>query len=580
MKNFKKILVAVLSIIMVISMVACTGDPQETPAPESSKPEASTPEASTPEASNPEASNPGSSETDPTPPSSSETDPIVPEVDINDSMKGFVIGEGDILDGKPTADNGYSGTMPWTGAAVDNYVIMSGNAAENSTTSAIRVHFNVTADALVSFSVKVDSAEGDVFYVLLDNAKYGKGDYVAGTYIVKMIVAAGEHTISLVYQKDGSGAAGADAAYVSKFTVVKSDVSALPTELGMTLDKPAGFDWDKATTLEVEDNVTVMNGGSKSNIGSRNFIYLKKTHDYPRADMPFTVSEDGAYEFIITICAKKRNPGILSTGLVQIDEGPMYLLSSEHGDRNEVLEYFAGISEYLTKGEHVMHFYLTDDFDDSSVKSIYFDQVSFAKVPAVIDGVKGENEYTDATEYVIGDAWGDNSKLTDYTSTGAKAWVTNSKAGLYIYAEVDDKTPFGDTNNDGDDGDKFQAYVDFVRDYRTSGLTAGDYKKTGTAGSQRLGWVNVTPDGNIWGGWGFSGVDGLASKVVITETGYTLEMFIPWNVETLPEDGMIGLSLCFHDDINDDQKRDAIFFTTGGTDYWNSYEALPTYTIK
>ena len=255
----------------------------------------------------------------------------------------------------------------------------------------------------------------------------------------------------------------------------------------------------------------------------------------------------------------------------------MYYTGSEHLDRNGVLEYFMGVTATLTAGEHTITFYLAPDFDDSSVKSIYYDQIIYSKAMFAVDGVKGEDEYANATEVTVGDAWSNNP--ADYSGTGAKAWVTNTANGVLIYAEVDDATPTDDTDGNGDNGDKFQVYIDTVRDYVTSGLSGTEYKNTGVAKSKRLGWVNVTPDDKIWGGWGFREVDTLACKVNKTETSYTLEMFIPWNVDTLPEDGMIGLALCFHDDTNADQTRDAIFFQTGGTDYWNSYEALPTYTI-
>ena len=384
--------------------------------------------------------------------------------------------------------------------------------------------------------------------------------------------------IGFIYEKDGSGDEGKDAAYISKITAEKSLYSSTPTTLLMTLDKPAYFDWDNATTIEVEDAATVLQGASKSSIEDRNFIYIKKSHAYPKVVVPFTVAEDGAYDFIFAICAKSRAEGIISNGLVQIDDGPMFYTGSEHLDRNGILEYFTGASATLTAGEHTITFYLAPDFDDSSVKSIYYDQIIIAKSTFAVDGVKGENEYANAVEYVLGDKW--SGTPADYTGTGAKAWVTNDGTGVYIYAEVDDATPTGDTDNNGDNGDKFQVYIDLVRDFAEKGLTATDYKNTGVAKSQRLGWVNVTPDDKIWGGWGFREVDGLACKVNVTETGYTLEMYIPWNVDTLPEDGVIGIALCLHDDTNADQNRDAIFFQTGGSDYWNSYEALPTYTIQ
>ena len=584
MKNWTKILIAVLSLVMVLSLVGCPGDkPEETPAestptetPAESTPE-ETPAASTPEET-PAASTP---EETPEPSTPEETDPPAPPatvIPIEDALEGFVTeAEEGLLDAKIVVKTGFAGTAAWTGTDLEGYVIKSGNAGEASTKSALKFDIAVSADTLLKFSLKVDAAEGDVFYVILDKDRVGSGDYVAGEYNVSVLVPTGTHTVTFIYEKDGSGDEGTDAAYISKITAEKSLFSATPVTLLQSLEKPVNFDWDNATTIEVEDAATVLQGATKSTIADRNFIYIKKSHAYPKVVVPFTIAEEGTYDFIFSVCAKSRAEGIISNGLVQIDDGGMYYTGSEHLDRNGVLEYFMGVTATLTAGEHTITFYLAPDFDDSSVKSIYYDQIIYSKAMFAVDGVKGEDEYANATEVTVGDAWSNNP--ADYSGTGAKAWVTNTANGVLIYAEVDDATPTDDTDGNGDNGDKFQIYVDMVRDYAASGLTAGDYKGTGKAGTKRLGWVNVTPDGKIWGGWGFGGVDTLACKVNKSETSYTLEMFIPWNVDTLPEDGMIGLALCFHDDTNADQTRDAIFFQTGGTDYWNSYEALPTYTI-
>lgn len=585
MKNFTKILVAVLALAMVLGMVACKPDaPVETPAESTpaqtpAETPAQTPEE-TPAPTEPETPKHTEPET-PKPTEPEDTTPPAPPVDepaFEEAVKGLITeAEEGIVDAKVIVKTGFAGTAAWTGTGLEGYAIKSGNAGEASTKSALKFDIAVSCDALLKFSLKVDAAEGDVFYIVLDKDRVGSGDYVAGEYNVSVLVPTGTHTVTFIYEKDGSGDEGTDAAYISKITAEKSLFSATPTTLLQSLEKPVNFDWDNATTIEVEDAATVLQGASKSNIEDRNFVYIKKSHAYPKVVVPFNVAEEGAYDFIFSVCAKSRAEGVISNGLVQIDDGPMFYTGSEHLDRNGVLEYFIGASATLTAGDHTITFYLAPDFDDSSVKSIYYDQIIFAKSTFAVDGVKGEKEYANATEYVIGDAWSNNP--ADYIGTGAKAWVTNDGTGVYIYAEVNDATPTGDTDNNGDNGDKFQVYIDMVRDYAASGLTAGDYKGTGKAGTKRLGWVNVTPDDKIWGGWGFGGVDTLACKVNTTETGYTLEMYIPWNVEALNADGMIGISLCFHDDTNADQNRDAIFFTTGGTDYWNSYEALPTYTI-
>ena len=415
MKNWTKILVAVLSLVMIISMVACGGDkPEETPAETPAQTPAETPKetpAQTP-AETPEQTPAQTPEQTP-----AQTPAVtLPDVAIEDSIKGFITG--DLVDGKSVATNGASGGLLWKGTALDGYAIMSDNAGQDGTSAAISFPITLTDDATLKFNVKVDAGQGDFCYVLIDDGKSTAGDMYAGEHSVSLRVGKGEHSITIVYKKDGFDTAGTDAAYVSKITV--------------------------------------------------------------------------------------------------------------------------------------------------------------EPVAVKIDAVK-DSFYGDAVLFNLDTPYSDNDP--DYTLGGGKAWVTNDGTGLYIYAEVEDETLTVDADNNVDTGDKFQVYLDVARDSAAIGKTGSDYKATGTAGSYRLGWCNVTPDGHVGGNWGFKGAAIVGATKEI-EGGYALEMYIPLVASIIPEDGNIGIGLAFHDDNDSDNKRDGIFFQTGGTDYWNSYEEIPNFQLK
>ncbi len=111
------------------------------------------------------------------------------------------------------------------------------------------------------------------------------------------------------------------------------------------------------------------------------YVYLKayegedKETAFPAEEafisVPFEIEEAGTYDFLIEIMAFETY--IPRTGLLQIDDGEKYYLSATHNTNHETWEYFSGMSADLTVGEHTMNVYLAPDFDDSSVKSLFFD---------------------------------------------------------------------------------------------------------------------------------------------------------------------------------------------------------------
>lgn len=211
MKIWTKILVAVLTLAMIFSIVACNGDkPEEsTPAPQESSSESST-------SKNPPIVNPG--DTDPGDIEDDKPDSQPDATPINDALAGFV--SGDLLDGKLVAVNGYAGAELWTGTTLDGYAIMTTNPGMDETRAAIELNVAVTELSVLKFKAKVDTDLGDQFSVIVDgkqNAAVGKRD--AGEHELAIMLDEGEHSIVLLYQKDESGFDGTDTVYVSKATL-------------------------------------------------------------------------------------------------------------------------------------------------------------------------------------------------------------------------------------------------------------------------------------------------------------------------------------------------------------------------
>lgn len=380
MKTWTKILLAVLSLVMVLSMAACKPAEQPAESTPEETPKASEPQATEPPATEPPATEPPATDPPATEPPATEPPVVTPEAkDFTEAVQGLFIG--DVLDGKIVITNGALSTTRWTGTTLEGYAIASGNAGVNDSTSAIKFPIAVTADAYVKFNIKVDAGAdaADFVYIVVDGARHGLGDLLNGEHAIEIPLAAGEHEITIAYRKDSNDNAGAtDAAYMSKVTVEKAEGSIAPVALEMVDEAPAKF--DDATKYEVETVSYVLNGANPSTVGDRGIIYIKKSHDYPRASFKFTVEEAGTYEVLIVIGGKNRtSAGACATGLVSVDNGAKYYLNSPCDGIEGDAEYFVGLTVELTAGEHDFHMFLADDFNDGDVKSIYFDYICFAK---------------------------------------------------------------------------------------------------------------------------------------------------------------------------------------------------------
>ncbi len=158
-----------------------------------------------------------------------------------------------------------------------------------------------------------------------------------------------------------------------------------PINLVQHLTKPAEFAWDKATTVECEVDGYTSAGATYKKLTNETtgytfgYIFMKQTVAQPYIKVPFTVAEDGTYTFVFELMAYDST--VPRTGLIQVDDGAeCYYIYTEHGnDRHLTTEYYTGITVELTAGEHFIYLYLAEDFNNSTIKSVYFDKFSFAK---------------------------------------------------------------------------------------------------------------------------------------------------------------------------------------------------------
>lgn len=100
------------------------------------------------------------------------------------------------------------------------------------------------------------------------------------------------------------------------------------------------------------------------------YVYLK-ADDLGDFTVPFTVEEDGEYLFGVFMMGWTAS--VTRTTNVKIDDSEWIYIKRDYVEDDQFKhDYSYGYSVYLTKGEHTVTLSLADDFDDSTVKSLYF----------------------------------------------------------------------------------------------------------------------------------------------------------------------------------------------------------------
>lgn len=134
-------------------------------------------------------------------------------------------------------------------------------------------------------------------------------------------------------------------------------------------------DWyASAEIVEFED--TYEEGTTNARAGGY-YVYLKNDGkgDFT---VPFEVKEDGLYDIGITLMAWAKS--VPRSTNVRIDDSDWVYVMFDYEDENKELpQYLTGLQIELKKGTHTFTLSLAPDFDDSAVKSLYFDNFFFKK---------------------------------------------------------------------------------------------------------------------------------------------------------------------------------------------------------
>ncbi len=115
-----------------------------------------------------------------------------------------------------------------------------------------------------------------------------------------------------------------------------------------------------------------------TNARSGNYYVYLKNDGKGDFSVQFDVKEDGLYDIGITLMAWAKS--VLRSTNVRIDDSDWVYVAFDYEDENKELpQYLTGLQIELTKGTHTFTLSLASDFDDSTVKSLYFDNFFYKK---------------------------------------------------------------------------------------------------------------------------------------------------------------------------------------------------------
>ena len=247
------------------------------------------------------------------------------------------------------------------------------------------------------------------------------------------------------------------------------------------------------------------------------------------------------------------------------------------------------VSVFLNEGYHTVTLVYSKDYSFSAgTDRVYVSKATVETLPTAIDGVKDEF-YAGATFKMVKNP---HAGTPESWNGGGMAYITHDDLGLYIYVEVTDSDVIANSDSMVDNEDKVQIYLDYARSFEEEGVEGIDYRYTATRGGMKLGWVIVTPDGSCGASYGFrhpkadndQPVPGVIAAAVLTETGYAVEIFIPFATEVIGDHETIGLGIQIGDDTSDkDIDPNATFYSELASQaafWWRDYEKLPEYIIK
>ena len=137
-----------------------------------------------------------------------------------------------------------------------------------------------------------------------------------------------------------------------------------------------------------------------TNARSGNYYVYLKNDGKGDFSVQFDVKEDGTYDIGITLMAWAKS--VLRSTNVRIDDSDWVYVAFDYEDENKELpQYLTGLQIDLTKGTHTFTLSLAPDFDDSTVKSLYFDNFFYKKAADVAPETEAAVEETVAETVAV-----------------------------------------------------------------------------------------------------------------------------------------------------------------------------------
>ena len=194
-------------------------------------------------------------------------------------------------------------------------------------------------------------------------------------------------------------------------------------------EAPAWYVEDDAVELEVWDMGDTNANSSASGadgIYPSGYVFLK-AKGLGNFEVPFDVEESGNYNIGFVLMAWKKSVPRSTT--FAIDGSEAIYVCYDYADEDQYSEQFlTGPTMYLEKGEHTLTLALGEDFDDTNVKSLYFDKFIYAPAgdaaaaPAAAAPAAAAfttyTEYPEMTGTELVYATGDMDMLSGYDAKG------------------------------------------------------------------------------------------------------------------------------------------------------------------
>ncbi len=133
---------------------------------------------------------------------------------------------------------------------------------------------------------------------------------------------------------------------------------------------------DSAEVVEFEEFNEGTTDANTGDSGGFAYVFLKQKGlgDF---SVPFKVEKSGTYNIGMRLMAWAKS--VPRSTEFKIDDSEWIYLCYDYVDENQYSDqYVTGMTMYLEAGDHTVTLSLADDFDDSTVKSLYFDSFLYA----------------------------------------------------------------------------------------------------------------------------------------------------------------------------------------------------------